>query len=252
MAAVLDRGDPPLHEGEPLPPAWHWLYFQPVHRQSALGPDGHAKRGGFLPPVALPRRMWGGGRIAWHRPIPVGATLTRTSRVADVAEKNGRSGRFIVVVVRHEITDEQGVALVEEQDIVYREAGGATDAPAAQPITAPRDEIWAHTIQPDIVLLFRYSALTFKGHRIHYDRTFAAEEGYPGLVVHAPLIATLLLDLVRREQPARALSRFQFRALRPLFDTGAFTVCGRPESDGAITLWARDAQGFLTMQASAR
>ncbi len=242
LSATLDRQDPPPQPGDVLPPLWHWLYFLPLHRQSELAPDGHAERGGFLPPVPLPRRMWAGGRFEFHRPLHVGETIQRTSRIVDVRHKEGRSGPLVFVVVRHEIGD----ALMEEQDIVYR--GHSAQPP---PQAAPKDAAWERSIHPDDVLLFRYSALTFNGHRIHYDRRYATEaEGYPGLVVHGPLIATLLLDVLRCSLPAANVVRFSFRAVSPLFDTGSFSVCGRPEGNG-VRLWAKNQEGGLAMEASA-
>ena len=248
LAATLDIEGPYPQAGDPLPPLWHWLYFLPFPRQSELGPDGHAKRGGFLPPVELPRRMWAGGRVEFHRPLHVGETITRTSRIAEVKFKEGRSGRLVFVLVRHEI----GNALKEEHDIVYRDHSRPGEAsPSPQP--APTDAAWERIVHPDDVLLFRYSALTFNGHRIHYDRRYATEiEGYPGLVVHGPLIATLLMDLVRRNLPAEVVTRFEFRAVSPIFDTAAFSVCGRPENDGkTVRLWAKDQAGALAMSATA-
>jgi 3-methylfumaryl-CoA hydratase len=251
LAATLDRDDPAPAPGTPLPPLWHWLYFLPLHRQSELGPDGHAKRGGFLPPVPLPRRMWAGGRFDFRRPLRVGDAIRRTSTVADVGLKEGRTGPLVFVLVRHEIATGEGVALVEEHDIVYRDLPEAAEtAPAPRP--ARTDAAWRRDIHPDDVLLFRYSALTFNGHRIHYDRRYVTEvEGYPGLVVHGPLLATLLADLVRRHTAA-PMTAFRFRAVRPLFDVAVFAVCGTPSPDGRrVELWARGADGFLAMQAEA-
>ena len=243
LAATLDRNDQEPQPGDPLPPLWHWLYFLPSHRQSELGPDGHAKRGGFLPPVPLPRRMWAGGRFEFKRPLRIGETVQRVSRIVDVKYKEGRTGPLVFVVVRHEISD----AIVEEHDIVYR---GEVAAPQ-DPRQAPAEAAWERVIHPDDVLLFRYSALTFNGHRIHYDRRYATEvEGYPGLVVHGPLLATLLLDLLRRNLPGAAVTRFAFRAVSPLFDVAPFAVCGKPEGD-AVKLWAKNAEGGLAMEATA-
>jgi 3-methylfumaryl-CoA hydratase len=248
LSATLDRQDPPPQPGDSLPPLWHWLYFLPLHRQSELGPDGHAERGGFLPPVPLPRRMWAGGRFEFHRPLRVGETIKRNSRIQDVKFKEGRSGPLAFVVVRHEL----GSAITEEQDLVYRGHSVQAQAqtqPQAQP--APQDAAWERTLHPDDVLLFRYSALTFNGHRIHYDRRYATEvEHYPGLVVHGPLIATLLLDLLRRSLPDANVARFSFRAVSPLFDTAPFSVCGRPEGK-TIRLWAKNSERGLAMEASA-
>jgi len=246
LAATLDRDEAP---GE-VPPLAHWLYFLPMHRHSELGDDGHAKRGGFLPPVPLPRRMWAGGRLQWHAPLQLGEAITRTSTIASVRAKSGRSGELVFVVVRHEIANERGLALSEEHDIVYREAARAGD-PQPVPQSAPKDATWQRRIVPDPVLLFRYSALTFNGHRIHYDHPYVTQvEGYPGLVVHGPLIATLLVDLLRRETPDARLSKFSFRAVRPLFDTAPFFVCGKPEGR-TVQLWAQDAAGHLCMHATA-
>jgi 3-methylfumaryl-CoA hydratase len=252
LSATLDIEAPHPAAGDAVAPLWHWLYFLETHRQSELSPDGHAKLGGFLPPVPLPRRMWAGGRFEFHRPLRVGETVTRISRIADVQEKKGRSGTLIFVVVRHEIGNTEGIALTEEQDLVYRAHAKPGD-PASAPQTAPAGALWERVVQPDDVLLFRYSALTFNGHRIHYDRRYATEtEGYPGLVVHGPLIATLLLDLLRRHMPEADVARFEFRAVSPLFDTSSFTLCGKLESDGkTISLWATDATGGLAMTANA-
>ncbi|HLH41996.1 MAG TPA: MaoC family dehydratase N-terminal domain-containing protein [Bryobacteraceae bacterium] len=245
LSATLDRSDPEPKTGDPLPPLWHWLYFLPRHRQSELAPDGHPKRGQFLPPVPLPRRMWAGGRFEFHRPLRIGQPVTRVSRIADVAHKQGRTGDLIFVVVRHEIADRQGLAVMEEQDLVYR--GHASSSPPPPPALP----LWSQAVRPDDVLLFRYSALTFNAHRIHYDRRYAVEtEAYPGLVVHGPLIATLLLDLLRRNLPQSNVSRFSFRAVSPLFDVAPFFICGRPEGN-QVLLWAQNESGGLAMDARA-
>lgn len=252
LAATLDRDDPLPQPGDELPPLWHWIYFLPLVRHSELGPDGHPRRGGFLPPVPLPRRMWAGGRFEFFHPLRVGESIRRTSRIADVSLKEGRSGTLVFVRVRHEVSNDAGVALAEEQDIVYREAPRPGETPPA-PKAAPLDAAWHSEIVPDPVLLFRYSALTFNGHRIHYDHPYTTQvEGYPGLVVHGPLTATLLVDLLRRHLPRMRLERFSFRAVRPLYAPRPFTVCGKLEADGkTATLWTRDADGWVTMEASA-
>jgi 3-methylfumaryl-CoA hydratase len=255
LAATLDRDDPPPAPGDALPPLWHWLYFLPTARQSQLGPDGHPQRGGFLPPVPLPRRMWAGGRFSFQQPLRLGEAITRVSTIRDVSMKQGRSGALIFVVVRHEVSGANGLALTEEHDIVYREAAAAGEAPPAPqppaPQMAPASAAWQRAIEADDVLLFRYSALTFNGHRIHYDRRYVtAEEGYPGLIVHGPLLATLLVDLLRRHHPGD-LKSFKFRALAPTFDTTPFAVCGQPGADGTVSLWARHRTGVLAMQAEA-
>ena len=254
LSATLDRPPERPSAGTPLPPLWHWLYFLPLYRQSDVGPDGHAKRGGFLPPVPLPRRMWAGSQFEFRRPLRVGDRLRRVSTIDNVTEKSGRTGPLVFVKVRHEITaNEEGApALVEFHDIVYREAPKADDV-APPPKAAPAQMQWQRRVVPDEVLLFRYSALTFNGHRIHYDRRYVTEvEGYPGLIVHGPLIATLLLDLLRRELPEARVAAFEFRAVRPLYDIHPFDVCGARMSDGnAVHLWARDHEGALAMDATA-
>lgn len=252
LSATLDRNDPLPAAGTVLPPLWHWLYFLPSHRQSEIGADGHAKRGGFLPPVPLPRRMWAGGRLRWHAPLRVADAVERTSTIASVTHKAGRTGDLVFVLVKHEVRNAQGLALSEEHDIVYRAAAQPDDpVPPAQ--AAPQDAAWSREIVPDDVLLFRYSALTFNGHRIHYDRKYVTEvEGYPGLIVHGPLIATLLVDLARRERPDAQLRTFAFKAVRPTFDLHPFRVNGKPAADGrSAQLWAQDHEGWLTMQAEA-
>lgn len=250
MTATLDRDDPAPRAGDPLPPLWHWLWTLPMVRQSQLAPDGHPRRGGFLPPVELPRRMWAGGRLKFGAPLRVGDTIRRTSTIADVNVKHGRTGPLVFVLVRHEIAGSSGGAISEEQDIVYRNmpAPGETPPPAKP---APEHAEWRREIAPDPVLLFRYSALTFAGHRIHYDHTYATKvEGYPGLVVHGPLIATLLADLARRNS-SRTMTGFDFRAASPLFDTAPFSLCGAPTDSGA-RLWARNPAGGVAMEAEAR
>ncbi|QNP58337.1 FAS1-like dehydratase domain-containing protein [Paenacidovorax monticola] len=254
LSATLDRDDAAPVPGTEVPPLWHWLYFLPHARQSEIGPDGHARRGGFLPPVPLPRRMWAGGRLRWDagNPLQVGQEAQRVSTIQSVKHKAGRSGELLFVLVEHRFLNANGLALTEEHDIVYRAAVQPND-PVPQPQQPPAQAAWSRTIVPDDVLLFRYSALTFNGHRIHYDRQYVTQvEGYPGLIVHGPLIATLLLDLLRRSLPGARVAAFDFKAVRPTFDLHPFSVHGQPSADGkTIALWAQDHEGFLTMQATA-
>ena len=249
LSALLDREDAPPRAGDAAPPLAHWLYFLPAYRQSEAGPDGHALKGDFLPPVPLPRRMWAGSRLEFMRPLTVGSDASRVSTIKDVTMKQGRSGPLVFVTVRHEVSDAQGLVLTDEHDIVYR--GEA--ALKAKDTLAPSGEQWRRQIHPDPVLLFRYSAVTFNSHRIHYDYPYATKvEGYPGLVVHGPLAATLLVDLLRRNVAQARLRTFSFRALKPLFDTAAFATCGLPDEKGrAARLWTRDDEGAVTMQAEA-
>ncbi|EER60285.1 conserved hypothetical protein [Acidovorax delafieldii 2AN] len=250
LSATLGRHDPFPAAGDELQPLWHWLYFLPQALQQELGEDGHPRKGGFLPPVPLPRRMWAGGRLQWLQPLRVGEDVKRTSEILSVSHKSGRSGDLVFATIRHELSGGAGLAVREEQDIVYREMARPGD-PAPAPQAPPAAALWSREIVPDPVLLFRYSALTFNGHRIHYDRSYAVEcEAYPALVVHGPLIATLLADLARRECPGHRFASFNFRAVRPLFDRHPFRVCGRPSADGkSALLWAQDHEGWLAMQA---
>jgi 3-methylfumaryl-CoA hydratase len=254
LSATLDLAVPDASPGMALPPLWHWLYFLPLYRQSDLGADGHARLGGFLPPVPLPRRMWAGGRLRWSRdnPLVVGDAIRRVSRIASVTHKAGRTGDLMFVLVRHEVHNANGLALTEEHDIVYRAAAQPGD-PQPAPVPAEQGAAWQREIEPDPVMLFRYSALTFNGHRIHYDRRYVTEiEGYPGLIVHGPLIATLLADLVRRHAPGAFMQSFDFKAVRPTFDQHPLRVNAQPSADGrTVRLWAQDHEGWLTMQANA-
>jgi 3-methylfumaryl-CoA hydratase len=249
MAATLDRDEAPPTANDALPDLWHWLYFLPTARQSVLGPDGHPARGGFLPPVPLPRRMWAGGRFVFHQPLRVDQDITRRSIVQDVTVKQGRNGALCFVLVKHEVSGPDGLALVEEHDIVYRGMPAPGEAPAV-PKPVRTDDVWRRDIRPDDTMLFRYSALTFNSHRIHYDRRYVTEtEGYPGLIVHGPLIATLLIDLLRRNSD-RVVKTYRFRAVSPLFDIAPFSVHGKPTDNGA-SLWARNPDGNVAMEADA-
>jgi 3-methylfumaryl-CoA hydratase len=255
LAATLDRDDRPPEVGDPLPPAWHWLFFLEAVPMKGLGPDGHPARGEFLPPVPLPRRMWAGGRFQFLAPIRIGDEIERISEIIDVSLKEGRTGPLAFCTVRHTIGAGGAPCVIEEHDIVYRAAPAPDEVPAppsgGSPAAPPGAGEFGREITPDPVLLFRFSALTFNGHRIHYDHPYVTKvEGYPGLIVHGPLLAILLLDLVRRERPAARLSAFAFRAFRPVFDTGPFRIAGKRAADGLL-LWAEDNGGALAMRAEA-
>ena len=254
LAATLDHPAAMVAAGDALPALWHWLYFLPMHRQSEISADGHAQRGGFLPPVPLPRRMWAGSQFDFRAPVRVGDAVARTSTIEDVSTKLGRSGTLVFVKVRHTLccNGSADAAIMEFHDIVYRDAQGPDDVPPP-PQRAAEGAAWQREILTDAVLLFRYSALTFNGHRIHYDRPYATEvEGYPGLVVHGPLIATLLMDLLRRQMPEAVVTGFRFKAVRPTFDGQPLRVNGQLQPDGkTVKLWAQDHEGWLTMDATA-
>lgn len=250
LAALLDHDVPPWVPGT-VPPLGHWLYFLPTARQSAIGEDGHPRRDehGLLPPVPLPRRMWAGSRIEFLSPIAVGAALTRVTTIDAIKPKRGASGDLLFATLRHDIAADGVAAIREEQDIVFRAAATAAPAPPAAPSapTEPADAV--RSISPDPVLLFRYSALTFNAHRIHYDRDYARDvEGYAGLVVHGPLIATLLMDHALRTVRGAIPRRFSFRAEAPLIDGAPFDLCLARDGD-ATRLWARDAVRRTTMRA---
>jgi len=251
--ATLDRDGAFPRDAEPVPPGFHWTLFPPLVRQSELGPDGHPKKGGFLPPIPLPRRMWAGGQLRFHQPLRVGEKVERLSTIESVEEKHGKSGMLVFVTVRHILSGAQGPAIEERHDIVYREAPAAGAAPTSKAVEPAAAGAWQRDVVADEVLLFRYSALTFNGHRIHYDRRYVTEvEGYPGLVVHGPLIATLLLDLLRRQLPQATLGRFSFKALRPTYDIGLLSLRGEPDGAGKhFRLWSTDNQRQTAMEAEA-
>jgi 3-methylfumaryl-CoA hydratase len=249
LYATLDRAER-LREPLKVPQLVHWLHFHSMALQSDIGPDGHARRGGFLPPVPLPRRMWAGSRLTFTRTPAIGERIVKRSLIKDVRITEGKSGTLVFVTVEHRITGEAGAELTDEHDIVYREAA-APGAGVAAARPAPTGAVWRRQVTPDPVLLFRYSALTFNGHRIHYDRPYVTQvEGYPGLIVHGPLIATLLLDLFDRERPDAGAAAYSFRAVSPLFDGAPFFVCGAPAEDKRVRLWAESATGALAMEAT--
>ena len=247
MAATLDRAEVP----ESLPPLWHWMLFTSWVRPAELGPDGHPARGKFLPAdPELPRRMYAGGRLSFPGTLRAGDVATRKSVITRVEEKEGSTGRLLFVTVRHEISGRAGPALTEEHDIVYRGLAGAAAKPGA-PFADPPGA-FLRTVTPDPVLLFRYSALTGNGHRIHYDRSYATGvEGYPGLIVHGPLQATLLAELAQRHAPGRKLARFSFRAVRPVFDLDPFRLVGHWHGVSQVQLAVADHAGQLCMRAEA-
>ena len=243
-----DSGEPDA--GEVVPQALHWCLSPPTVPMGEIGPDGHPARGGFLPPVPLPRRMWAGGRLWFNDDLRVGDRVERLSTVKDVALKEGRTGALCFVVVEHRVSTARGLAVTEEHDIVYR----GLDAPAsgAPKAVEPETPDLSRTVDPSPVLLFRYSALTFNGHRIHYDRPYVTEvEGYPGLIVHGPLQATLLLEVAADLSPGERVARFSFRATRPLFDLAPFTVNGRRSGERSASLWVAGREGLVHMQADA-
>ncbi|MGF1508431.1 MAG: acyl-CoA dehydrogenase [Myxococcota bacterium] len=248
-AAMLDAHELRIEPGAPLPPLWHWFYFLATAPQARLSVDGHPERGGFMPPISLPRRMFAGARVAFHRPLVLGRTAQRTDTIRNVELKEGRSGNLAFVKVSYAFHQDEELCIEEEQDIVYREPGQPVPAPTVATIE-PEPRAWSRQVVPDARLLFRFSALTFNAHRIHYDRDYAnKEEGYPGLVVHGPLVAVLLADLVRRNE-ARALQTFRFRGKAPLFDLAPLHLIGRPRS-AEVELEALGPDGATALTAAA-
>ncbi len=270
MAATLDDAlrleDPAMSL---LPAGWHWLYFNPIEVQSQLGEDGHPARGSFLPPVELPRRMWAGSRLRWTRAFKVGSNVTKKSEITKVLQKSGRSGDMVFVTVEHVYSDALGIVLTEEHDIVYRDSQSALEKASLLEV-AGRIKQWqsvapvferagetTKAVTADAVMLYRYSAATFNGHRIHYDVDYCRDvEGYPGLVVHGPLIATLLLGFVENDIAAgRRIGTFDFRANRPTFDLGGFHLhCSRKNGNpNILDVWATNnlgqvgVDGFITL-----
>jgi 3-methylfumaryl-CoA hydratase len=236
-----------LANGDELPPLFHWLYFWNVQPPVGLGADGHPAKGGFLPPIPLPRRMWAGGRVTFCQPLRLGETVTKTSTILKIETKIGKSGTLVFVTVKHELESGNGIALVEEQDLVYRApSSGMADLATGNVVPTPA---WQSEITPDPVLLFRYSALTMNGHRIHYDRPYAMEEeSYPALVVHGPLQATLLADLASRNLRS-PMTSFSFRGQSPAFEGATLHICGEFIGEGA-SLWTEQA-GTKNMVATA-
>lgn len=232
---ALSLGDSTPAPGAPLPLLWHWAFFVTAQPYGGLGADGHPARGGFMPPAEGRNRMWAGGRLKFVRPLLVGVAGRRSSSIAAVREKTGRTGKLLFVTVKHEYLQRDALCISEEQDIVYREPAppklaGTEEAPASN---------WSERIEPTSVMLFRYSAVTFNGHRIHYDEPYAREaEGYPGLVVHGPLIATVALRAFTRTNPKRMVRTFSYRGVRPLIAPRAFQVAGALDASGRASVWA--------------
>jgi 3-methylfumaryl-CoA hydratase len=264
LAATLDRNDLlDARDGAALPPAWHWAFFNAVEPMVALGRDGHPRKGGFLPPTAQPRRMWAGSRLRWLGEIKVGQAVERVSTILKCEAKRGKSGAMVLVTVGHQFRAGDALLLDEQHDIVYRDEAGEDERRALAELAARalrgdvqferKGEIVREvTVGP--VQMFRYSAATFNGHRIHYDRDYARDvEGYPGLVVHGPLIATMLLEFLQAQvAPKRCVERFEFRALKPTFDIAPFALHASPPApDGSVSLWSTNNIGAVGMEATA-
>jgi 3-methylfumaryl-CoA hydratase len=253
MHETLGAQGPAPSEGTALMPLGHWMYFWDAKPPRDLAPDGHPHRGDFLPPIPLPRRMWAGSRVQFIAQLPIGTQAWRKSTIANIQVKSGGSGRLCVVTVRHDIGTGEQTAIIDEQDIIYREPVPIRQA-AAAPADTPRAAQVKHVMKADTVLLFRYSALTFNGHRIHYDRDYAVrEEQYGGLVVHGPLLATLMVRAACEARPGATIRTFGFRARSPIFDVDTFEVCATPSaaSPGTIETWIANHRGAVAFDGSA-
>ncbi len=249
--AMLDDAGPALGEGDPLPALWHWFHFLPRVLQGGLDTDGHPQRGGFLPPIPYPRRMFAGARLQWLRPLIIGKPAQREARISNVVLKSGKSGSLAFVTVAIRFLQDGQLCIEEEQDIVYRDPGARVSAPALAELPPVPAGSWTRTLQPDSRMLFRFSALTFNAHRIHYDRGYASEvEGYPGLVIHGPLTAVLLAQLVAHSS-ARPMRSFSFRGVAPLFDLGSVRLVGTLAGDD-VALQAQGPDGATALQATAK
>ncbi|MFO1088508.1 MAG: MaoC family dehydratase N-terminal domain-containing protein [Hyphomicrobiales bacterium] len=249
LAAAFDRPQP-LSDGDTLPALWSWLYFLPLAAMGELGPDGHPRRGDFLPPIELPRRMWAGSRCTLHAPLTIGQPIERTTTIRNVAEKVGKAGPLAFLTLHHVVRSGSEVVLEEEQDIVYIAIPERYVAPAPTPVPACA---WSETVEMSTALLFRFSAVTFNAHRIHYDRPYALEvEKYPGLVVHGPLQAMLLFDAAQRHAPGRRPTHFEFRGVRPQFDFEALRLSGQAREDGGFDLFTSNGEGAVAVQAAIR
>ena len=248
LRLALGRPEPELRDGDPLPPSWLSLYFLPRFGPGELRPDGSPRDTGVVPPMPLPRRMFAGERVRLHRPLRIGQQVRREIELADLSTKTGGTGTLVFATVVSRVFDADGLALEDERRTVFREEvkpGERNQAPRREP--APAEVAWRRTVTPDPVLLFRFSALTFNSHRIHYDRTWAMEvEGYPGLVVHGPLTTTLLVDFARDQSPGRRILSYATQARAPLFDTAAFELRGRPTAKGC-ECWAVTPEGTVAM-----
>jgi 3-methylfumaryl-CoA hydratase len=249
LGAALDHGSL-LSSGDALPPSWHWLYFLETPQRSVTGVDGHPKKGEFLPPIELPRRMWAGGSLKISEVLRLGTPARKRSTIRSIDFKTGKSGDLVFLVLDHEIHQDGTLCIQEEQTLVYRAiTAGKAPLPPGNPAASAPD--WSSTFEPDPIALFRFSALTYNAHRIHYDRAYATgQEFYPGLVVHAPLLVTLVLDLLAREAATFSLSALRFRAIRPTFDLAPVQLCGKRDGPH-INLWTADADNFVGLSAVA-
>ena len=254
FAVTLGLENPPLEKGSPIPPGWYGGLFPASHRPDKMRPDGQASGGGIVPPIPLPRRRIGGTRVAFKEPLRIGDEVTRKTEIADIQIDEGSSGAMVTVIERNSLATAKGLCVVEERDMCMLSEQRSEAAPKTTP-AVPGEAKWRQTIEPNTPLLFRFSAIRFNSHRIHYDRDYVTEvEKLPGLVVQSSLIAQLLIEMCRREVPSKQLTNFDFQNLRSVYDSGGkFMIAGAPSDDSnSATLWALDGEGKLAMLAGAK
>ena len=252
FAATLGMEDPPLQKGAPIPPGWYGGFFPASHRPAQMRADGQAAGGSLIPAIPLPRRRIGGTRMTFHEPLRIGDEITRITEIADIRIDDSSNGAMATVVERNSISNDRGLAVVEERDLVFLSEARAETAAASSPVV-PVQAAWRRVFEPNPPLLFRFSAIRFNSHRIHYDRDYVTKvEGLPGLVVQSSLVSQLLIEMCRSELPSRQLRSFGFTSVRQIYDTGKFTIAGTPGAGGReAELWALDANGNLSMTARA-
>ena len=253
FAATLGLENPPMAKGDPIPPGWYGGFFPASHRPTQMRTDGQASGGGIVPPIPLPRRRIGGTRVTFHEPLRVGDDITRVTEIADIQVDDGSNGAMVTVVERNSISNSRGLAVVEERDMVMLSETRA-EGTSKTPPPVPAQATWRQVVEPNPPLLFRFSAIRFNCHRIHYDRDYVTKvEKLPGLVVQSSLTSQLMIEMCRKELPTRRLTSFGFQSVRQIYDTGSFTIAGTPAANGAeATLWALNADGQLAMIATAK
>jgi 3-methylfumaryl-CoA hydratase len=254
FAATLGLENPPLEKGSPIPPGWYGGFFPASHRPNKMREDGQASGGGFMPAIPLPRRRIGGTRVAFHEPLRIGDEISRKTEIADIQIDDGPNGAQATIIERNSLSTSRGLCVVEERDMVMLSEARADAAPKSSPNVPPSAQ-WQQVIEPNTPLLFRFSAIRFNSHRIHYDRDYVTKvEKLPGLVVQSSLISQLLMEMCRRELPAKRMTQFDFQNLRSVYDTGGkVTLNGTPNPDGrAAALWALDGAGNVAMTATAK
>ncbi len=253
FAATLGQENPPMEKGAAIPPGWYGGFFPASHRPSQMRTDGQASGGGIAPPIPLPRRRIGGTRMIFQEPLRIGDDITRVTEIADIQIDDGPSGAMVTVIERNTISSNRGTGVIEERDLVMLSEKRA-ESMTATPPAVPAQASWREVVEPNPPLLFRFSAIRFNSHRIHYDRDYVTKiEKLPGLVVQSSLVSQLMIEMCRKQMPTSRLTSFDFKSYRQIYDIGKFTLAGTPAGDGReAELWALDANGNLAMTATAK